>query len=75
MGRSARSYGYGPTKQAATRDLYAKVAAAQARATAVDTITVTQVMARLTRHKRRVKARKAKTIHNDVELYRRLIGR
>lgn len=63
--------GYGPTRRAATADLTAKVQRLLAQATIAETITVTQLMARLLRHKRSVKGRKRKTIHNDLDLFKR----
>lgn len=63
--------GYGPTKHAATADLYDKIEAAQQQEHALAQVdTVNQVMAKLARHKRGVRGRKRKTIHNDLELYR-----
>lgn len=66
--------GYGPTKAAATADLYNKVEQLLAQAAAAaKPMTVTQVMARLVQHKRNVKSRKAKTIFNDLDLFKRHI--
>ncbi len=64
--------GYGPTKKAATEALYMRVtqalAAHQSQSAAK---TVTQVLAALVMHKRTVRGRKRKTIHNDLDLFRR----
>jgi integrase len=66
--------GYGPTKAAATSDLYSKVAQLEAKArAAIQPMTVTQVMARLMQYKRNVKSRKAKTLFNDLDLFKRHI--
>lgn len=72
-GISKEMYGYGPTKQAATEDLYAKVEAATQQVPQAETITVTQLFAEFLQHKRSVKGNKAKTIHDDLEMFRRNI--
>lgn len=64
--------GYGPTKMAATQALYERAAEAIAERSAQAAVkSVTQVVAALVTHKRRVRGRKRKTIHNDLDLYRR----
>lgn len=71
-GRRVELVGYGPTRDAATRDLYAKVQRLNAElASAGRPMTVTQVMARLLQHKRNVRGRKAKTLFNDLDIYKR----
>lgn len=68
-------YGYGRTKTAATADLVEKLAKLDREAEAADAAsTVTQVLARLVRHKRNVRGRKAKTIFNDIDLFRRHVA-
>jgi integrase len=69
-GERKEMYGYGPTKQAATEDLYAKVEAATQSHPVAETITVTQLFAEFLQHKRSVKGNKAKTIHDDLEMFR-----
>jgi integrase len=72
-GTSKSLVGYGPTKQAATEDLYAKVDAVLQVELQADTITVTQLFAEFLQHKRSVKGNKAKTIHDDTEMFKRHI--
>src|SRR5680860_813602 len=62
-------FGYGPTMRAATQELYAKIEQLIVHHSSVDTITMTQLIARLLRHKRTVKGRKRKTIYNDADLF------
>jgi integrase len=66
-------FGYGPTRQAATRDLYSKIERLTAQHSSSSSITMTQLVARLLRHKRTVKGRKRKTIYNDADLFNRHI--
>lgn len=72
-GESKELVGYGPTKHAATDDLYAKIDAATQREVAAETITVTQLFAEFLQHKRSVKGNKAKTIYDDLEMFKRNI--
>lgn len=71
-GKYREFVGYGRTARAATDDLYDKLnaAAKAARETAL-VPTVNQVTAAMLRHKRAIKGRKRKTIHNDLELFKR----
>lgn len=63
--------GYGPTKQAATDDLYRKAAALAADHPNAATITVTQLFAEFLQHKKSVKGRKGKTIFDDAGMFKR----
>ena len=72
-GERKEMYGYGPTKQAATDDLYAKVDAATQQVEQAETITVTQLFAEFMQHKRSVKGSKDLTIHGDLGMFRRHI--
>jgi integrase len=69
-GERKEMFGYGPTKQAATEDLYAKVEAAVSAHPQAQTITVTQLFAEFLQHKRSVKGNKAKTTFNDIKDFR-----
>lgn len=64
--------GYGRMARAATNDLYDKLEVAAAEALQLNKVrTVTQIMAMLLRYKRGIKGRKRKTIHNDLDLFKR----
>lgn len=65
--------GYGPTKKAATQDLYEKIELLRLENPSAGTITMTQLMARLLRHKKVVKGRKRRTLHSDAYTYRKHI--
>lgn len=69
-GASKEVTGYGPTKQAATDDLYKKVQANLEAFVQVDTLTVRELFAEFLQHKRSVKGNKAKTMFNDVKDFR-----
>lgn len=63
--------GYGPTKQAATDDLYRKADALMLEHPSASTITVRQLFAEFLQHKKSVKGRKGKTIFDDAGLFAR----
>lgn len=65
--------GYGPTKKAATQDLYEKIQRLELENPSGGTITMTQLMARVLRHKKVVKGRKRRTLHADAYTYRKHI--
>lgn len=70
-GTKREFFGYGHSKTAAAQDLYAKIQAEEHRLTTLASVdTITQVMAKLARHKRSVRGRKRKTIYNDLELFK-----
>ena len=62
--------GYGPTKHAATEDLYAKVDAELEVHLQAETISVTHLFAEFLQHKRSVKGNKAKTIYDDTAMFK-----
>lgn len=69
-GISKEVTGYGPTKQAATDDLYKKVQATLEAFVQVDTLSVRELFAEFLQHKRSVKGNKAKTMFNDIKDFR-----
>lgn len=72
-GTNTEKFGYGPTRNAATTDLYAKVDAALKVNQQADTITVTHLFAEFLQHKRSVKGSKTLTIHSDLGTFARHI--
>ncbi len=72
-GSSKPVTGYGATKQAATQSLYAKIEALELLVPQAETITVTQLYAEFIQHKRSVKGNKAKTIFDDMGMFKRHI--
>ena len=63
-------YGYGPTRDAATADLLAKVDAAAKEHSAAGSVTVRELFAEFVQHKRAVRGNKAKTTFNDLKDFR-----
>ncbi len=72
-GRRVEVFGYGRTMREATADLHRKIAVRTTQPTTAETITVTQVMAKLLRSKQKLQGRKRGTIENYAGLYRRHI--
>lgn len=73
-GERKRIAGYGPTRQAATKNLHASIEQEVARHRQGGAATMNSVMARLIWYKRTVKGTKNKTRYNDLKLYRLHIG-
>lgn len=72
-GTTKELVGYGPTKIGATSDLQAKVDTVLEVHLQAETISVTHLFAEFLQHKRSVKGNKAKTIHDDTQMFTRHI--
>lgn len=73
-GERKEMFGYGPTRQAATQNLYDKIDLQMAAHPQADTIKVVELFAEFVEHKVSVKGNKAKTTYNDLKDFRLHIG-